>query len=128
MESKKPFLKPDSASWDASISPADLPTVLNGFRHQEMEDKWFVYADGPDARGSATVHMHRSWTGFKLIELKIAVALGDDGEARDEDARITGITWETDRSAFRGASEEKMKEMAAEVCAWVMGVELKIPS
>lgn len=124
----KPFLKPESASWDASISPADLPRVLDGFRPQAMEDKWSIYADAPDAQGAAAVHMHRSWTGYKLIELRIAVALSDDGEVRDEDARVTGITWETDRSVFRGASEQKMKEMAAEVCAWVLDVELKTPS
>lgn len=29
------------------------------------EDKWFVYADGPDAEGHIRLHMHRSWTGKK---------------------------------------------------------------
>jgi hypothetical protein len=29
------------------------------------EDKWFVYADGPDPEGHIRLHMHRSWTGKK---------------------------------------------------------------
>lgn len=128
MPSKKPFQKPQSAPWDASVSPANLPQLLNGFRMRAMEDKWFVYADGPDAQGNAVLHMHRSWTGHKNIELKISVPLDEEGEFKEEDARITEITWETDESIFRAPGVEEMKEMAAEVCSWVLNVRLKIPS
>jgi len=34
-----------------------------------MEDKWFVYADGPDAKGYITLHLHRSWTGIKVADI-----------------------------------------------------------
>jgi hypothetical protein len=33
------------------------------------EDKWFIYADGPNGNGEARVHFHRSWTGIVSILL-----------------------------------------------------------
>ena len=47
-----------------------------------MEEKWFIYADGPDALGTVVVHMHRSWTGFKTIEIKFKVPLDDNGASK----------------------------------------------
>jgi hypothetical protein len=44
-----------------------------------MEDKWFVYADGPDDAGHARLHLHRSWTGSKVVELEIRTT-GDEEE------------------------------------------------
>lgn len=129
-ELKTPIQKPRSTTWGASISPTDIPVVLNGFRPEEMEDKWFIYADGPDSQGKAVVHMHRSWTGYEVVELKLALALGEDGGFKEEDARVTDITWETEESIYAGPTdkEEEMKGIAAEICLWVLNVKLNTPS
>jgi len=52
-----PFQKPIVSAWNTAIPHTELKKLLNGFRLQAMEDKWFVYADGPDAQGDAVVHM-----------------------------------------------------------------------
>jgi hypothetical protein len=121
----KPFQKPVTSLWDKSIPHAALAKLLNGFQPRAMEDKWLVYADGPDARGNAVVHMHRSWTSLKIAELKIQVPLDDDGKFKEEDSKITEITWESDHEIFRDPNEELAKSIAAEVCDWVLDVQLK---
>ena len=56
-----------------------------------MEDKWFVSADGPDAAGRAKLHIHRSWTGFKVAELDIRTVGNRKHETEDWKAEITAI-------------------------------------
>ncbi|SPN99919.1 uncharacterized protein DNG_02771 [Cephalotrichum gorgonifer] len=124
----KPFSKPLTVPWEGHIPAADLPLVLNGFAAREMEDKWNVYTDGPDAQGNIVVGMYRSWTGHKNVEVKIAVALTDDGELAGEDARVTDITWEGDTAILGVPTEEFAKEMAEGVFSWVLNVNLKVSS
>ncbi|KAM7187496.1 hypothetical protein V8F20_010945 [Naviculisporaceae sp. PSN 640] len=119
-----PFETPKTVQWDRLVPFTALPKLLNGFEPAEMEDKWFIYADGPDAQGNVQVHMHRSWTGHKIVELKIQVPLNDAGEVKEEDAKITELIWESNKKNFSG-SEEEAKETAQEVCHWVLDVELK---
>ncbi len=45
-------------------------------------------------------------------------------EDREWEARITGLTWESDEDAIRGQEEEGAKATVREVCKWVLGVEL----
>lgn len=52
----KPFSKPIVSPWEATISQNDIPKLLNGFKPADMDDKWIVYADGPDEKGDAVVH------------------------------------------------------------------------
>jgi hypothetical protein len=121
------FSKPvPPCQWNIIIPRADLSKIINGFQPQAMEDKWFIYTDGPDGQGNAVVHMHRSWTGYKLIELKIKVPIGEDGKIRGEDSRITEIVWEEDEERFVG-SEKLAKEYVMEICNWVLHVKLKEP-
>ena len=87
-----------------------------------MEDKWFVYADGPDAEGHAALHMYRSWTGCETIKLDIEVEKKGAGAPRK--TQITAITWESDGEKIKNPSEKLAKEMALEVCNWVLGVKL----
>ena len=59
-----------------------------------MEDKWFVYADGLDAQGDAVVHMFRSWTGYKMAELKIKAPLDENdriSKADSDDGYYVGV-------------------------------------
>lgn len=114
-----PFTKPKTAQWERSVPRAELTKLLNGFEPGAMEDKWFIYADGPDNQGNAVVHMHRSWTGHKIVELRIRIPLNAAGE----DAKITELVWESDKENFDG-SEDDAKEAAEEVCRWILDVQL----
>jgi hypothetical protein len=98
--------------------------LLNGFQPTAMEDKWFVYADGPDAQGNAILHMYRSWTGFKMAELKLVIELDEAGEFAEKDSYFTEITWESDTERMKGQTEEKAKTMVKEVCKWCMDIQL----
>ncbi|MCJ1251614.1 hypothetical protein MMC30_008849 [Trapelia coarctata] len=120
----KPFKNPVSAPWNVAIPPGELPKILNGFRPREMEDKWIVYTDGPDAEGRAVVHFHRSWTGYKFVELEIEVdrEAGVSGGEVEGSARIVKIVFEPHED-LDGRTEEA-KRTAREVCRWVLNVEL----
>lgn len=89
------------------------------------EDKWFVYADGPFADGEARLHMHKSWTGAKMMELVIDAGIegrGSDGTG----ARITKIIWESEPDELLGKSSvELYKAVAQEVCSWVLSTTLE---
>jgi hypothetical protein len=117
-----PFKKPVTSKWDQSIPRTELPKLLNGFQPTAMEDKWFVYADGPDAQGNAILHMYRSWTGFKVVELKLVVELNKDGEIGENDPYFTEITWESEAKRINGQREENAKTTAKGVCNWCMNV------
>ena len=118
------FKKRVQSVWNVPILPDQLPKLLNGFLPRQMEDKWVVYADGPDAEGRAMVHMIRSWTRSKIIEIVIDGA-GNYGEKEMEvQPRITGITWESSKDVVRIQDEKGAKAMARETCNWVLGVAL----
>ena len=114
----KPFATPLISPWNQQVPRADLPKLLTGFAAQEMEDKWIVFADGPDKQGRATVHMLRSWTRHKMVELKLQVP-DDEG-----DAHIVEIVWESSQERYRDQTEEGAKAMAREVCRWCLNVVL----
>jgi hypothetical protein len=125
----KPFSKPVTSTWNATVPSTAITKLLNGFLPEEMEDKWFVYAEGPDELdegGTARVHMYRSWTGFKTVELKMRLSV-DLVEKDAADAQITEIIWESDDDRLRHPTEEGSKRMAVEVCRWVMGVNIAVP-
>lgn len=115
--------KPVEAAWDQVVPRTEAPKIINGFKPGAMEDKWFVYSDGPDANGKVTMHMHRSWTGFKLFEVTMQIEMNEDFEPADKDAQFTKIIYETDETKFRNPGEGSAKTMALEVCNWCLGVQ-----
>ncbi|KAI0141894.1 hypothetical protein GGR57DRAFT_508851 [Xylariaceae sp. FL1272] len=115
---------PKTAPWDAIVPAAQLTKLLTGFRPSQMEDKWFVYAEGPDKSGEVVVRMHRSWTGYENIRLRVRVEVDGEGNVKDEEASVWEIVWETDKERYRGVDEDEAKRTAEGVCAWVLGVEL----
>ena len=121
-KTKKPMEKPITSPWDQTVPRAEVPKLLNGFRPQEMEDKWFVYTDGPDAHGRATMHLCRSWTGHKMAEVEIHIPLSNDGGLLDEPSQFTQIVWESSEDHRRDPSEQDTKDMVLEVCRWCMDV------
>ncbi|KAJ9144844.1 hypothetical protein NKR19_g6279 [Coniochaeta hoffmannii] len=122
----KPFKKPASTKWKGSVPADQVAQLLNGFCPSDVEGKWFVYSDEPDGSGNAAVHMHRSWGGEKMVELRLRLRLGADGGMAHGDARIREIVWESDPDLWRWASEEFAKATATEVCDWVMDVKLSV--
>ncbi|PHH88346.1 hypothetical protein CDD83_7644 [Cordyceps sp. RAO-2017] len=116
----QPIRKPATAAWKVRVSPPSVAKLLHGFCPEQMEDKWFCYADGPDAHGNVAVHLCRSWTGAERSVLKLRVGLDaagavDGGAAAD----ITHITWE----AQDGQAEAQAKEEAGRVCAAILGCD-----
>lgn len=112
-----------------------------------MEEKWFVYTEGPDedgkGQGECVVNMVRSWTGNLLAKVKVLVPNGggvreevegenpfDDPPERSErqeggfceEARFTEIVWEASNERYRDQTEEGAKEMVRGVCEWCLGV------
>jgi hypothetical protein len=122
----EPFKNPKRVDWSLPIPVDQLPKLMNGFRSGDMDDKWFIYADEPDAEGHAALHMYRSFTGYKVIELAIEIAgKGEDDEMVVGKAHITAITWETDEKTVGDDPSENMaKYMALAVCNNVLGVKL----
>jgi hypothetical protein len=118
-----PFLKPVTAKWDVPLPAGSLQKILGGFQPQAMEDKWFIYTEGPDAAGVATLHLIRSWTGNPTAAITMHIP-GTPDAPQEEGARFTAIMWESDEERIRGATEEGSKEMAVTVCEWVLGVQL----
>ena len=116
-----------------------------------MEEKWFVYTEGPDedGEGEFVVHMIRSWTGNLLASVRLLVPMGagvregegdGDGENPFDDppseherregsceegreGKFTEIVWEASGERYRDQTEEGAKEMARGVCEWCLGVK-----
>ncbi|KAI9866166.1 MAG: hypothetical protein M1813_001727 [Trichoglossum hirsutum] len=118
------FKKPMHSVWHLPVPPFQLGKLLNGFYPLEMEDKWYIYADGPDSSGRAMLHMHRSWTGQKNIELEIQTTGDEEEEAEAWSAKIVAVSWETDEELVKCPSEEMAKYEALEACNWCLGVKL----
>ncbi|MCJ1382908.1 hypothetical protein MMC17_006021 [Xylographa soralifera] len=120
-----PFYEPITSVWKVHIEPSQLAKLLNGFLPCEMEDKWFVYTDGPDPDGHIIVHFHRSWTGKKVAELAIETGGGSGEDVPDRSTQMTGITWESSKEKIQGGQDEQTaKRTVREVCRWVLDLEL----
>ncbi|KAK3215745.1 hypothetical protein GRF29_8g923973 [Pseudopithomyces chartarum] len=91
--------------WNVFLTPSQVYTLILGFRPLEMQDKWFVYAEGPDHSGKCKVHFHRSWTGLKMAELFMVVDLKGEGAGK-----IVGIKWDGSEET-NGMMEEEVKYM-----------------
>ncbi|KAK7192333.1 hypothetical protein DPSP01_004921 [Paraphaeosphaeria sporulosa] len=118
----KPFSKPVTRPWSHVIPSSELPKLLNGFIPNQMEDKWFVYTDGPDAQGNAAVRFFRSWTGYAMVSAKLVMSMDGEGRAKEEDARFTELTWETDKEMYNGDMDAPGTVLG--VAQWCMGCQL----
>jgi hypothetical protein len=117
------FSKPVETTWDQAVPRTEVPKIINGFKPGAMEDKWFVYSDGPDANGKVAMYMYRSWTGYKLFEVEMQIEMNEEFEPADKDAKFTKIVYETDETKFRNAGAGSAKDMVNKVCNWCLGVQ-----
>jgi hypothetical protein len=68
--------------------------------------------------------MYRSWTAYKMAEVKLAIELDKDGDFAESDAHFTAVTWEDDDDRYTGQTEEGAKSIVMEVCNWCLGAKL----
>lgn len=105
---------PATARWGVRISSKDFAKLRRGFVPEMMEQRWRCFADDPDPQGFTAIHITRSWTGRKVITLKVK----DDVSG----AEITEITW--DRGGRRDpVTEDQAKEQATNFCKNFMRCE-----
>lgn len=65
-----PFGQTAPIPYRASFGDAEFETIARGLIPQAMEDKWFVYLDGP------VLCFHRSWTGQAAYRVTFEAADG----------------------------------------------------
>ncbi|KAF2186688.1 hypothetical protein K469DRAFT_143642 [Zopfia rhizophila CBS 207.26] len=105
-----------TVTWNVPLSAEQVHSLVMGFCPRQMEEKWFIYSEGPDGSGKLKVHFHRSWTGHKIAELFILINLKGDGTGK-----IVGIKW-NGSDQTNGMDGEEAKYMISTTCAWVLGV------
>jgi hypothetical protein len=90
----RPFKEPVQLPWKIDLGQADLARLLHGFTPDIMEDKWFIYAEGPDSTGAARVHFLRSWTMAIVAVLDVEVSLVSADTVSAWTGQIVQITME----------------------------------
>ncbi|CZR63924.1 uncharacterized protein PAC_13821 [Phialocephala subalpina] len=111
------FITPVTSPWDISLTQVQIKRLELGFDPQQMEDKWFVFAE--EENEEIGVHFFRSWTGNKIFEVVVEL----QGEAKG--GKIKELIWESSQEVVGDEGEEGAKEMVIEVCRWVLNVELR---
>lgn len=53
------------AALDRKVSEREYRSLIDGFRPQEMEERWFMYVE------EDWIYLHRSWTGFCIFKAKL---------------------------------------------------------
>lgn len=114
---KSPHVR--TVAWDVFLTPEQVYSLVMGFLPQQMEDKWFIYSEGPDTSGKLKVHFHRSWTGTKIAELFVVIDLKGEGAGK-----IVGIKWNGTEQTNCMDSEEA-KYMIEMTCLWVLGINVE---
>jgi hypothetical protein len=109
----------NTVAWNVFLTPEQGFNLVMGFKPSQMEDKWFIYSEGPDTSGKLKVHFHRSWTGLKIAELFVLIDLKGLGAGK-----IVGIKWNGSEQT-NGMSEEEAKYMITTTCAWVLKVDFE---
>ena len=127
------FQKPVTVEWHIPLATMHATMrLLHGYHGQTMDDRWFIYADGPvvssDGSANAKVHLHRHWTGYKVAELALRLSHPESAMWTGE---ITSLTYEGDLAlGFDGdeegidAPEDLAKFLVAQACNHVLGVDL----
>lgn len=107
-----PMANPVTATWEVPISSTDRSKLLEGFSPQDMDDKWYLHADGPDAQGNSVLRMYRSWTGHEQIALTV------------QQTKISQIQWNKQEDV----EEKDAKNLANNLCKILLGCDLRASS
>ena len=76
-----------------------------------MDDKWFIYSEGPNDWGKLLVNLLRSWATQVVVDVT------------SSSEHIDNITWNNGEQTSRLSSHEA-KETVAEMFKWVLGVKI----
>lgn len=99
----KPMKKHLTASWDQTVSTADLEKLRAGFRARDMDDKWQFLIEDPDKNGNVSVHIIRSWLAEECYAFTIVSSGGEN--------MIKTIAWEGDLNGKQCDAEQAQKEI-----------------
>ncbi|KAI0451631.1 hypothetical protein F5B21DRAFT_378840 [Xylaria acuta] len=129
------FERPQTSPWVVPLPEGAASKLLLGFRGSSMDDRYFVYANGPSPDGEVVVHIHRSWTGYALADIAIKIPRGRDGgpDPEGDGAKIAKITYEAsqkrwDYEMIGLANLDTAKGFAMHVCGdWVFDIRFPKP-
>jgi hypothetical protein len=122
-----PLKDPKTAQWGRPVTHSDYSKLLKGFMPQEMEQKWMVITDTPDAQGNTVVHICRSWTSSERYSLTIAGGNPDETKAKDW-ATIVKVSWHKEETAYATGelvNEDEVKDLVVRMCQGLCGCALE---
>jgi hypothetical protein len=122
-----PLVNPTTAQWAHPLTHSDYSKILKGFLPRDMDDKWMIVTDTPDADGNTVVHICRSWSSNEHYSLSIAAGSSNDIEAKDW-ATIAEISWSKESLGYLGeeTTEEEAKESAIAFCKHFLDCTMEI--
>ncbi|KAE8849055.1 hypothetical protein P3342_006684 [Pyrenophora teres f. teres] len=111
--------KPLITAWNIFLPPSQIYSLYLGYAPKDMDDKWYIYSEGPDQAGKLKVHFHMSGTGMKVAELFVVMDTKGEGAGK-----IVGIKW-NGGAEMNWMSEEEAKYMIRTACRWQLSVDLE---
>lgn len=114
---KRPMKEPLKASWDLSISDADVEKLKVGFKSQSMDDKWDLLVEDPDGNGGMSIHIIRNWLQEECYILHVVPKASTDDEG--ESAKVQSITWEGNKGGLQCGAEQAKKEAVMLCRGWL---------
>ncbi|KAI1170768.1 hypothetical protein F4777DRAFT_567898 [Nemania sp. FL0916] len=129
------FETPKASPWVVPLPAGAVRKLLLGFQPSSMDDRYFVYTDGPNSDGEIVVHVHRSWTGLAVADVTIKVSCGADGkpDIDGDGSRITRIVYDASQTTWDNemlglANLDTAKGFAMHVLGdWVFGIRFSKP-
>ncbi|KAF2656309.1 hypothetical protein K491DRAFT_692153 [Lophiostoma macrostomum CBS 122681] len=118
-----PIDKPQTAEWGRKITHSDYQKMLKGSMPEDMDDKWMVITDKPDAQGNTVVHLCRSWTNKEVYSYTVEAGDPNSTEAKDW-ATIVKVSW-PEIWAGEEVTEEEAKESAIAFSRGRLGCDMK---
>jgi hypothetical protein len=113
---------PATAQWGHTLTHSDYNKMVKGFRPQNMDDKWMIVTDTPDAQGNIVVRLCRSWGAKEYFSLTVAPGNPNETEGKDW-ATVVKISW--DEKLMGQTDEEEAKQMVINLCKGFLGCEFK---
>jgi hypothetical protein len=106
------------------VTYSSYANMFEGFQPKDMDDKWAVIVDDPDAQGNTVVRVIRSWLSEEFFTLTIEA--GNFGNTEVEEwAKIVDISWTPNFFQSRVIDEAEAKRWAKSMLKGCMGCEFK---
>jgi hypothetical protein len=111
-----PMHLPLDAVFRSDFDPVQTSVMLRGVGWQEMENKWVVWSDDPDADGRLDIHLNRSWTGNEIVRARLQLAA-------DGSSQLLRLTWESDAARIKDMDQAVAWTTFVEVCRSTLGMK-----